>query len=1170
MATTTTITKILFRRGNDADRVKTILASGEPGFALDTGRIFIGDGATPGGLPVIKPEEFHLHYVDDTGEIEGNFSRHNLDINVQGLSATLAGDHPSDQPDYHALTPKLFHPTDRTLLSTFPLNLTGDNDSNSAPSIEFLGPGSDDGTGGKEFKLGRAEGGMINIGDVIYVNTATKEFEINAPGGFTLLGATEQTFADGDATLFEDRSIDFNVPVDAAGDRIKAGQGGSTAITAESCGVYFSHMGILSAGKIGVGNNKSFSGWNTVHIRPPVYEADWMVNTPNVATRMQGEITTLDRPPMPRIALKSSDHGGSGFETHKWRGSSKYYAENANGDGFSSVPLLYGNTEQYKPADINIRSLRPGSFHSNAYKSVYEDASGVTLPEWSKVPAVDRQREDCWDGHVDVGFETGLLVYGPGDPDIQPDWNGYMMNQSVDSFAAPTFQGLRIEGPNAMPLGVESGGTGRDEFVPGRLIFSNHNPGSSSSFTRQWPGDGTAVMDGATTSPFIEIGLGNEQVLVGQPGAAHGNGNPRPGYITITSDWWRRSQSGNTINYTSSFQPDSKTAPGFATNSFGDTRKNMFFDKFVRFEAESGSTANATRFDSRLKFVGDTYNMTTEYDPNQAVNGQPAQGSAGNPTWNAGLGPRVGLKWNHVLHAEAGGGWAKGTGGGDIRTAAAGQSNFGTAEDTRTGSTATKGGHVISTLTFNKAGHLRNFESKDLDTRYPQKFNMGNAGSRSGGTLQSPSNITFQVDGLSNPLVAANALTIQWFNNIENSYNAKALGGITFNDYGTIKSVATNDLGSHFYNKSEITAVFNNLASSIDKIHNRLDNDFILARTATMTNGSTRSDTNITQTAVDVSFLNSSTVRFGSSTSTQASMYSTTTGLQIASDTDINLISKDDIRLQATDNIFYYGDDHYFYNQNGTYHLKINDAGITLASGTKLHGTATDSDQTRKTYITENDTDNQYSVTFCDNNNTSSTYSSTYKDDGLWYNPYDNTLRSKFFLGDGRHLDMANNPTIPSSIELETAADQTYNVVMSTNARDKIYDKPNTLAVDTSSGTLFARGDVIAYRNFSDKNLKTDIKDIDQKSALEKVLKLQGVTYKWKDAPDMGTKVGLIAQQVGEVVPEVVEKAPRIDDMEKLYMRVEYDKLVPLLIESVKELTGKVEELQAEIAELKK
>ena len=51
MATTTTITKILFRRGNDADRVKTILASGEPGFALDTGRIFIGDGATPGGLP---------------------------------------------------------------------------------------------------------------------------------------------------------------------------------------------------------------------------------------------------------------------------------------------------------------------------------------------------------------------------------------------------------------------------------------------------------------------------------------------------------------------------------------------------------------------------------------------------------------------------------------------------------------------------------------------------------------------------------------------------------------------------------------------------------------------------------------------------------------------------------------------------------------------------------------------------------------------------------------------------------------------------------------------------------------------------------------------------------------------------------------------------------------
>ena len=88
MATTTTITKLLFRRGNDADRIQTILASGEPGFALDTGRVWIGDGATPGGIPVIAAADHHLNYVDDTGAIEGNYSRHKLDLNTAGLSAT--------------------------------------------------------------------------------------------------------------------------------------------------------------------------------------------------------------------------------------------------------------------------------------------------------------------------------------------------------------------------------------------------------------------------------------------------------------------------------------------------------------------------------------------------------------------------------------------------------------------------------------------------------------------------------------------------------------------------------------------------------------------------------------------------------------------------------------------------------------------------------------------------------------------------------------------------------------------------------------------------------------------------------------------------------------------------------------------------------------------------
>jgi len=47
-----TITKILFRRGLDSSRQTVTLQQGEPGYSLDTKRLFVGDGITPGGTPV--------------------------------------------------------------------------------------------------------------------------------------------------------------------------------------------------------------------------------------------------------------------------------------------------------------------------------------------------------------------------------------------------------------------------------------------------------------------------------------------------------------------------------------------------------------------------------------------------------------------------------------------------------------------------------------------------------------------------------------------------------------------------------------------------------------------------------------------------------------------------------------------------------------------------------------------------------------------------------------------------------------------------------------------------------------------------------------------------------------------------------------------------------------
>ena len=93
----------------------------------------------------------------------------------------------------------------------------------------------------------------------------------------------------------------------------------------------------------------------------------------------------------------------------------------------------------------------------------------------------------------------------------------------------------------------------------------------------------------------------------------------------------------------------------------------------------------------------------------------------------------------------------------------------------------------------------------------------------------------------------------------------------------------------------------------------------------------------------------------------------------------------------------------------------------------------------------------------------------------------------------------------------------------------------------------------------SDKRLKKDINAIE--GALDKVERLQGVMFKWKDAQYNYSKhteinMGLIAQDVENVIPEVV-----FVDANGNY-NVEYDKLVPLLVEAIKEQQKQINDLK--------
>ena len=100
-----------------------------------------------------------------------------------------------------------------------------------------------------------------------------------------------------------------------------------------------------------------------------------------------------------------------------------------------------------------------------------------------------------------------------------------------------------------------------------------------------------------------------------------------------------------------------------------------------------------------------------------------------------------------------------------------------------------------------------------------------------------------------------------------------------------------------------------------------------------------------------------------------------------------------------------------------------------------------------------------------------------------------------------------------------------------------------------------------AFNQSSSRRWKKDIQKI--QGALDTVDKLQGVTYRWKE--DDRADIGLIAEEVGAVIPEVVE----FEDNGVDARSVDYGRLAPILIESIKELHAIAQRQQAEIDKLR-
>ena len=145
---------------------------------------------------------------------------------------------------------------------------------------------------------------------------------------------------------------------------------------------------------------------------------------------------------------------------------------------------------------------------------------------------------------------------------------------------------------------------------------------------------------------------------------------------------------------------------------------------------------------------------------------------------------------------------------------------------------------------------------------------------------------------------------------------------------------------------------------------------------------------------------------------------------------------------------------------------------------------------------------------------------------------------------------------------IATLSNTSSDFVITTGVQDKDFiikgddggGSVTALTIDMSAaGAATFNNDVTA---FSDRRLKTDIEPIT--NALPKVMQMQGVYYKRNDVEDAREQIGVIAQDMEEIVPEVVLTAD--DDMQT--KSVDYGKLCAVLIESIKELKAEIDELK--------
>ena len=187
----------------------------------------------------------------------------------------------------------------------------------------------------------------------------------------------------------------------------------------------------------------------------------------------------------------------------------------------------------------------------------------------------------------------------------------------------------------------------------------------------------------------------------------------------------------------------------------------------------------------------------------------------------------------------------------------------------------------------------------------------------------------------------------------------------------------------------------------------------------------------------------------------------------------------------------------------------------------------------------------------------------------------DNTERSSWLRVTGNEFLLLTGPTNAGITPLGNWAKQAnskWPVVIGLGSNDV-----------TTGGAVNVHGNITAFT--SDRRLKENVRVID--SPLSKIMKINGYYFDWNEkSREFGLKprfekndVGFLAQEVQEIIPQIVAPAPFDQKMHPItneyssisgddYLTVQYERIVPLLLEAIKELKGEVDDLKNQIKKL--